>query len=349
MREVVVPESEQCINILPEVDCMEKRIVFNGKNDISIEAFEPDAVIKGKVLIRTDYSMLSTGTETTVLHRRFEAGSHFDKWIRYPCYPGYALVGTVMETGPEVASLKPGDQVACRCTHASCHVVREEDCVPITPGIDLRQAIWFALAKIAAMGARVARYTLGSDVLVIGAGPIGQMALRWAVAAGSEKVIVADMVKKRLQLAVSGGATAAVNRPVGESIEEIKAANNNALPSIVIDTTGNAAVFSSALEACADFGTVVVLGDTGAPTLQHLTKDVITRGLHVVGAHDNHENAEWNITSITRLFFSLVQRNKFNLDGLNTHYFSTGQIREAYDIAETQRGETMGIIIDWSK
>ncbi len=328
---------------------MEKRIVFNGNNNISIEAFEPEAVSEGKVLIRTNYSMLSTGTETIVLHRRFEAGSHFDKWVQYPFYPGYSVVGTVMETGPRVTSLKPGDLVACRCTHASCHVINEEECVPITPGIDLRQSVWFALAKITAMGARVARYTLGSDVLVIGAGPIGQMTLRWAVAAGSEKVIVADMVEKRLQLALSGGATATINKPVSEAVEEIKAANNGKLPSIVIDTTGNAAVFSSALEVCADFGTVVVLGDTGTPTSQHLTKDVITRGLHIVGAHDHHENADWNINNITRLFFSLVQRGKFNLEGLNTHYFSPEQIREAYDITETQRGETMGIVIDWSK
>jgi 2-desacetyl-2-hydroxyethyl bacteriochlorophyllide A dehydrogenase len=301
---------------------MQKRIVFKGKNEISLEEFTPEAVVGKKVMIRTIYSLLSTGTETTVLHRRFEAGSHFDNWVKYPFLPGYSIVGEIIEVGPDVTSLKSGDIVVSRFGHASCHVVDENNCMPVNPGIDLKYAPWFALAKIAAMGTHVANLTLGSDVLVIGAGPIGQMALRWVVASGAGNVIVADLVEKRLQLALAGGATAIISKPINEAVAEIKAVNNNVLPSIVIDTTGNASVFSSALELCADFGTVVILGDTGTPTSQHLTKDVITRGLHIVGAHDNHENISWNKKNIAQLFFSLVQRGKFNLEGLNTHYFS---------------------------
>lgn len=328
---------------------MERRIVFTGKNEVSLETFIAGAVGEKQVKVRTLYSMISTGTESIVLQRRFEAGSHFDGWVQYPFYPGYLVAGTVEELGAEVKLFKKGDLVVCRCKHSSCNIAEEADCISIDSNIDIKMAPWFGLAKIAAMGARAAGYTLGTSVLVIGAGPIGQMTVRWAAAAGCEKVIVVDTQVKRLALALSGGATGVVSKPVNEAVEEIKALNNGNLPSIVVDTTGNANVFSSALEVCADFGKVVILGDTGTPTSQCLTKDVITRGLHIVGAHDIHDDAHWNLNNITRLFFSLVQRGRFNLDGLNTHYFSPEQYREAYNIVETNRGETMGIIFDWSK
>lgn len=328
---------------------MERRIVFTGRNKVSLETFVPCSVYEKQVKVRTLYSMISTGTETIVLQRKFEEGSHFDNWVKYPFFPGYALVGEVIETGPGVEALKTGELVVCRYGHASCHVVPENHCIPINSVIDPKQAPWFALAKIAAMGARVSGHTLGSSVLVIGAGPIGQMSLRWAVASGAEKVIVIDTFEKRLELALIGGATGVICSDVNRAKREIKDLNNGKLPSIVIDTTGNAGAFSGALEVCADFGTLVILGDTGTPTSQHLTKDVITRGIHIVGAHDGHENAEWNAESITRLFFSLVQRGKFKLEGLNTHYFSPEEYREAYDIAETKRGDTMGIIFNWMK
>ena len=42
----------------------------------------------------------------------------------------------------------------------------------------------------------------------------------------------------------------------------------------------------------ADHGRLVLLGDTGTPELQHLTSDVIRRGLTIVGAHDRHAPAD---------------------------------------------------------
>ena len=45
-----------------------------------------------------------------------------------------------------------------------------------------------------------------------------------------------------------------------------------------------AAVFPEALKMTADHGRLVLLGDTGTPELQHLTPDVIRRGLTIVGS-----------------------------------------------------------------
>lgn len=160
------------------------------------------------------------------------------------------------------------------------------------------------------MGARAAAHQLGDTVVVVGAGPIGQMAARWATAAGARAVVVVDAVASRLELARNGGgATSVIESPIGEAADQIRAAVGDDGPDVVIDSTGNAEVFASALSLVRARGRVVVLGDTGTPTSQHLTSDVITRGITVVGAHDGHsfQPLAWDFDrGIHSLFFHLV-------------------------------------------
>ncbi|RYG48138.1 zinc-binding alcohol dehydrogenase [bacterium] len=327
---------------------MAHRLVFNEKGRVRIEAFEVPPVGPEEVRVRSHCSLMSTGTENIIFNRLFESGSHWDNWIKYPFYPGYLNVGEVVEVGSEVKHRKVGDRVAMRKPHASEHVVPEEKALPVPDGIDLKEAAWFGLGKIAFMGARVSDYRLGGSVLIVGAGPIGQMSVRWAVAAGLEHVVVVDPVESRLQLARVGGATATISKSVFDCREDVLAAFGGKLPEIVNDATGNTDVFSAALGLAAKFGRVVILGDTGTPTGQHLTADVITRGLTIVGAHDMHVDEVHNDATITRLFFDLVKRGKFSLEGLNTHSFLPEHAQQAYDIANAKRGETMGIVFDWT-
>lgn len=326
---------------------MPRRLVFHGPAQVECEAFELPAVGADQVLVRVEATLVSTGTETTVFNRRFAKETHWDQWVSYPFYPGYAGVGEVMEVGTEVKTLKPGDRVVTRGPHASHHVLPAVCCLPYPAELDPRQAVWFALAKIAAMGARVAEFALGDEVLVIGAGPIGQMALRWARAAGAEKVLAVDTVAMRLELARLGGATETMGQPIEACREVLQ--QRGELPNVVFDTTGHPAVFEQALMCTRSFGRVVILGDAGAPAEQRLSPDVITRGLTIVGAHDSHERPEWNALNIARLFFSLVQTGRFNLERLNTHVFKPEACAEAYELASKRRAETMGIIFDWAE
>ena len=324
-----------------------QRLVFPGKQKVLLEDFDPGQPSAGQVLVRTHLSLMSTGTENIVFNRLFEPGTHWDNWVKYPFYPGYAMVGVVEEVGASV-TLKVGQRVAYRTGHRSHHVLSADGCYPIPDNVPFEHAAWFALAKITFHGAQAAGYTLGDSVLIIGAGPIGQMSIRWARAAGVANILVVDTAKSRLPLAKAGGATALIEKSITEAREAILAAGGGQLPRVVIDGTGNAAVFEAALGLAASFGRVVVLGDTGAPAQQRLTPDVITRGLTITGAHDGHNTATWNDTTINRLFFSLAASGRFPLEGLTSHIFAPDQCAEAYLTANRDRASTMGLIFDWA-
>jgi 2-desacetyl-2-hydroxyethyl bacteriochlorophyllide A dehydrogenase len=328
------------------------RIVFPEPRRVALESFDPPPVERGMVAVRARYTLMSAGTENIIFNRRYAPGTHWDAWVRYPMYPGYAGVGEVVEAGPDVDDLTPGTVVAARFTHASDHVVSAQQCVAVPEHIDTAAVPWFALAKIAFMGARAGGYRLGSRVLVVGAGPIGQMSVRWASAAGARAVIAVDTERQRLALATAGGATAIVALPAGECRAEIERLTGGALADVVVDSTGSADVFAHCLGLAAHGGKVVVLGDTGSPAEQHLTSDVITQGLSIVGAHDSHSMLvpAWDgDRSIHELFFDLVTSGRFNLGGLNTHTFEPSARAEAYALANERLGDTMGILFDWSQ
>ncbi len=323
------------------------RLVFTGAGQVHYESFAVPAPEAGQVRVRTERTLLSTGTETIVFNRSFDPGTHWDGWVKYPFYPGYAAVGIVTDVGEGSGAHKVGDRVVWRGHHQGHDVVGDAQCWAVPEGVAPTEAVWFALAKITAMGARAAKHRLGESVLVIGAGPIGQMAVRWAAATAPRKLLVVDPVAMRLKLALAGGATDVLDKSIETAKEDVRRLNGGELPDLVIDTTGNAGVFRQALGMARNHGRVLLLGDTGRPDGQHLTSDVVIRGIRIVGAHDSHEDASWNTTLITELLFALVRRSRFNLCGLNTHEFSPGQCVEAYRLASERRAETMGILFNW--
>lgn len=327
---------------------MPSRLVFTGKHQVACVPFDLPAPGPGQVRVRALCSLISTGTEGIVFDRLFEAGGHYDRWVQYPFHPGYSLIGEIEAVGEGVTTLRAGDRVALRQSHVSHHVCAAGDCIPVPADIDPRRAAWFALAKITFMGAKAAALPIGDDVLVVGAGPIGQMALRWIHATGTRTLAVADPIAARMELARRGGATATFAKPLGDAASELETAFAGRRPRVVVDSTGHPRVFAAALAVVRNHGKVVVLGDTGTPSNQTLTSDVVLRGVQIVGAHDGHNDAAWNDHSIAALFFQMLRDGRFDLDGMESHVFDPRDCVQAYDLISTRRAETMGVVFDWT-
>lgn len=325
---------------------MAKKIVFQGKGHVELIDFEPGSVGEGQIRIHTTCSLISTGTEGICFMRLFEPGTHWDNWVKYPFSTGYCTVGVVQEVGPTVSNVGIGDRVFVRCSHASEHVVAASRVSVIPDSVTDEQAMWAALAMIGSMVLPTGDIRLEDDVAIIGAGPIGQMTLRWCVAAGCN-TIICDPVEMRLQMAKTGGATAVFAGSVDDFGDAVRA-HFGSLPRIVIDTTGSAAVFAKALPLVRDFGTLVLLGDTGTPSEQRLTPDVIRRGVRIHAGHVMHETKDWFEDRIYRTFFRLLTSGRFSLAGLNTHQFKPEACVEAYALTTERRAETMGVWFDWN-
>lgn len=329
---------------------MPKRIIFPKQGRVVLEDFDPGEPGHGDLGVRTIYSLMSIGTETTILHRKYAPDTHFAQMFSFPqLQTGVQAVAEIERVGSGVSGFKPGDLIYMRVGHRSHQVIAADQCSLIPKGIDLKEACWAGLAKTAFRAAWAARFEAGQTILVIGAGPVGQMVIRWAVASEVDTIAVADLAPERLVHAERGGATCVFSTSVSTYLDEIGALDGGKGPSVVIDVTGNSAVFSEALAAVAKYGKVILLGDTGFPSKQCLTSDVMVKGLTIQATHDSHDRDGWTQRKVDELFFDHVAKGTFNLSGLITHEFLPEDCQAAYALASGQREQAMGILYDWEK
>ena len=327
---------------------MPTRIIFPQKGKVALQGFVLPGPGPDDIKVRTLYSLMSIGTERIILNQTYDPDTHFARMFSFPqLQTGVQAVAEVEELGRSVSEFKAGDHICIRKAHGSHQLLAAEDCSPLPRGIDLKSACWAGLAKTAYRASWAAPFEPGRHILVIGAGPVGQMAIRWAAVAGVESIAVVDLSPARLEHARRGGATHIFNSDIAECLDEIQTLNDGAGPSIVLDVTGNPAVLKHALAAAAQFGKVILLGDTGYPSKQRLSSDVMMKGLTILATHESHDRGGWTQRRIDHLFFQEVLSGRFDLSGLITHEFLPSDCKQAYALANEQTEQVMGILFDW--
>ncbi len=305
-----------------------------------------------EVLVQTRKSLISTGTETSALHQKFEAGTHQANWIKYPFRPGYSNVGTIVKVGEGVRDFSVGDRIASRAGHSQFAIAHLERATRIPEGVSDEDAAWFAIACIVQNGIRKARHEMGDAVAIVGLGLLGQLAVQYARVIGARQVIAIDTAKPRMVMAQSHGATTLLNS--ASDVEGVKSATDGRLADVVYEITGHPAVLAMALTLVRRHGKVVVLATTPTPSKQCLTSDLVSRGLTIIGAHDNDppkvttDDDFWTHPQMGRLFFHYLQTGRMRVDDLVTHRFDAREAPAAYTLLDTDRDHAMGVMLDWT-
>lgn len=330
-------------------------IRFVGKDQVEIAAEEVREPGPGEVLLKATKTLISTGTEGIIFSQMFEAGSHWDRWTSYPFHPGYSMVGRILAVGKQVEGIHEGDHFALRKPHQQYVTAPTQELYPVPEGISDEEAPWFGLATIVQNAVRRADHKLGEAVVVIGLGLLGQLVVQYVRLLGARHIIAIDPSEQRLAMARMHGATATLVMGAQEAREPVLALTEGEGVDVVYDVTGAASVFSSALSLLRRFGRLIVLGDTGTPSQQHLTGDVITRGLSIIGAHDNNppaistDHAYWSKHRMADLFFTYLLRGEMRVSDLITHRYSPLEAAEAYRILREERMTAMGVLFDWTQ
>ncbi|MDD9986933.1 MAG: NAD(P)-dependent alcohol dehydrogenase [Spirochaetaceae bacterium] len=110
-----------------------------------------------------------------------------------------------------------------------------------------------------------ARIQPGDVAVVIGAGPIGMVTALAALAGGCSRIVIADPVQPKLELAASLGPVTAVN-PAQEDLAEVTAGLTDGWGAdIVFECSGSSAAAAGMLEPLAPGGRVVLIGMPGEP------------------------------------------------------------------------------------
>ena len=204
---------------------------------LGVEKNHPDPILldtpipqpgPGEVLIKNHYSVVSSGTElaaiefaNTGVSEKLQNSSNIEKGLKLlkddgiravwnavfpknilPLQLGYSSSGEVVQTGKDVSDFHTGDKVVSNGNHAEYVVVNQNLCTRIPDNTDIKEASFTVLGSIALHGLRLSETSLGSKVVVIGLGIIGQLVCRLAEAQGSE-VIGIDPDTKRTDMSAN--------------------------------------------------------------------------------------------------------------------------------------------------
>jgi 2-desacetyl-2-hydroxyethyl bacteriochlorophyllide A dehydrogenase len=204
-------------------------IVFEGVGKITTSEFQLGPCGNNDIVVRTLYTMVSTGTELRVL------GGHYGASENFPLIPGYAVIGEVTAVGADVKGYCVGDLISGRNPRAvpgiksqwggqasqHVYVTTGEDRPVVLPrGAKPLDYVITEVSAISYRGVQAAAAKSGETAVVLGQGVIGAFSAAWLHARGC-RVIVADLEANRLERALAWGAAAAVNIADGNAAERI--------------------------------------------------------------------------------------------------------------------------------
>ncbi|HIE50316.1 MAG TPA: zinc-binding alcohol dehydrogenase [Armatimonadetes bacterium] len=324
------------------------RVVWPERAKVALEEFTVPEPGPRQVLVETEATLISPGTE-----RAFLLGLP-NTSCRFPTGAGYNQVGWIAAVGAEVTDLQVGDRVASTANHASHAVLSADRVLPVPEGLTSEQAVFFNLGGIALQGIRKARLELGEAVLVLGQGLIGLLALQVARLSGGFPVIGADVSEWRLQVARRCGADEVLNPQQEGFAQRLAAATGGGGPAVVIEATGHPEPINTAFRLAAGHGRVVLLGSTrGETEAVNFYRDVHRKGLTILGAHNSvrpeRDSAPgfWTWRDDAELMLNLLARGRFVLDPLITHRLPAAQAPEAYQMLLDWKEELLGVVLKW--
>jgi L-iditol 2-dehydrogenase len=310
--------------------------------DVPVPQIKPDEVL---------VKMEAIGICGSDLHY-YSHGRIGDYIVKFPFILGHECAGTIVEKGSEVLALQVGDRVALepgvpcgKCefclggqynlcpdvhffatppyqgclmnyiAHRAAFAFKLPDCVSSVEG---------ALVEPLAIGINAALtggVRLGDTVVIFGAGCIGLVTLLAAQASGAARVIVIDVLEKRLGIASGMGAITLNARQVAV-IAEVNRLTDGRGARVVIDCAGTKATIAQTVQIAKAGGKIVLVG---------LGTDVID-GVQLVPI----STKELTITSIFRyknLYPTTIQaiaERKIDISGIISNRYRFEETARAY-------------------
>ncbi len=333
-----------------------RAVRFLGEGKLAIEEIPRPRIQKPDEVLLEVEAVGICGTDLHILH--VPPG--------HPATPGVVLgheyAGRVVEVGPEVETLKPGDQVVvdpnltcglcgyCRrgiphmCEAmttlgiffdgglARYNVVPERALHKIPEGLLPERAALAEPLACVVHGVDRLKPRPGETALVLGAGPIGLMFTQLLSAAGV-RVLVSEPAPFRREKALENGADRVVD-PTREDIREIVRRETALGPDLVVEAVGS--LMEQALTLARRGGRVLLFGQNQNHLAQVRPYDLTRHELDVLGSYIAPFSFPRAIEILHR---GLVEAEK-----LITHRLKLAEVERGLELL--RRGKALKVVID---
>lgn len=334
-------------------------ILVEQRKPLLIDEVELPVLGYGQVLVQVKVSRIC-GSQLGEI----EGVKGPDRYL--PHLLGHEGGGIVLEVGPEVSHVKPGDHVVLHwrpgagiqaapskyrlgsqsvnagniTTFQNLTVVSENRLTRIPTGTDFEVAALLADTLTTGFGAviRDARVTIGEAVVVIGVGGIGLGTVLGAHLSGAYPVIAVDIHDHKLAKAREFGATHTINsrnENLADAVQRILGGPAD----VVFDVTGQPAVVEQAWKVTGPKGRLVLVGVMRHDQQLSFNTLPLHYGKVLTGSEGGSSQPHHDIPRYLRM----IAAGRFDPRGMVSHRCSLSDVNAA--IATMRSGESIHTMI----
>lgn len=332
---------------------MNKTVVFTSAGEVELQDKEMPKPAAGEVLIETEVSLVSTGTELTFLSGECPENSKWSGYIHYPMTSGYSNVGIVKETGEGVSKEWIGKRVASFSKHAQYVIAKEAELRVIRYDITPEEATFFAIAEVGLNGIRRTKIEIGNRVVVYGAGVIGQLLVRYLLAGGCTEIIVVNRTEKRLEYLPKSLAVIPVSSLQKNVADVVREVTQGEMADIVFETTGNADLIPEEFKVLHQQGKMCMLSSPRKATKFDFHDFCNAGSFDIIGAHISSQaerssfDNPWTCVRNSETFFRMLATGQMEVASLISHRVPYTEAPQVYKNLLKDRTQSMGVVFEW--
>ncbi|XP_077870277.1 sorbitol dehydrogenase-like [Saccoglossus kowalevskii] len=339
-------------------------VLLRKKGDLEVVEVEKPSPGENEVLLAID----SVGICGTDVHF-WTHGEIGDFIVKAPMILGHESSGVVAALGKGVSTLKVGDRVAiepsvpCRkcdyckggrynlcpdivCgstppVHGSlanyyCHAA--DFCYKLPDHVSFEEGALLEPLSVGVHACRRSGVTLGSKLLVCGAGPIGLVSLLTAKAMGAAQVIITDIDQGRLDVGKQIGAdfTVLADSEDGREMAKKIESTLGCMPDISIECSGVPSSIQTGIYATRSGGVFALVGlgpsDVTLPIVNAAVREVDIIGI-------------LRYANCFPTALAMIASGKVDVKPLVTHRFTLAKSLDAFETARTGAGGAIKVMI----
>jgi L-iditol 2-dehydrogenase len=281
---------------------------------------------------------------------------------------GHELAGEIVEVGPAVKNLKPGDRVVIETllgddTCEWCNVQHYNLCPNLYPvrmrtmsqafaeyvagpcrkfyklpdHVSFEEATLLDTFSVSLHAIQLSGIRLNDKVVIVGAGCIGLGQLQLAKLSGAD-VLIIDKVESTLKLATEFGAEVTVNPDKENVVEKVKEFTNGRGADIVFECAGGTAMPMTLPEAieCSRIGGKVVVVGGFEKEQKNIEINWSRLQMSEIKLIMSASYAYWDIYPEMQMSLDLLAKGKLNAKKMITHNFSLDDINNAFETAQNK-------------
>ncbi len=343
---------------------MKRRAVyFTAPQQVELREEDIAPPDTGQVLVQTQLSAISPGTELLIYRGQFptdvpldETITALDETFNYPLKYGYAAVGRVIGLGPDVSSMWQDRLVFSFQPHQSHFLAAPVELHPVPAGITPTEAVFLPNMETAVNFMLDGHPLIGENVVVFGQGIVGLLTTALLSQYPLNTLITVDNCTLRRKTSLSLGALSSLDPAEANTLERLRDALKAKTlydgADLTYELSGSPAALNQALEITGFDGRVVIGSWYGQKQAAlnlggRFHRSRIRLISSQVSSLTPSLGGRWSKTRRLNVAWDIIRQ--IQPGQLITHRFPIDQADEAYRLLDQQPEQAIQVVLTYGQ